>query len=87
MNESQVTAKQIIKAKRLQCRWCDRQFSHGPARASHEKTHKGPARGQYALFDTKKTRDALIEAAAEAERLVQVQSHALFKKMSPFGAN
>ena len=67
LKETQVPARFIKKAKRIQCRWCDRQFTHGPARAIHEKTHKGPMRGQRALIDTKRVREALSDAAAAAE--------------------
>ena len=50
VNETQIKATEIVRAKVVQCRWCDSCSTHGPARASHEKTQSGPMRGQRALI-------------------------------------
>ena len=67
VNDTQIKAKDIVRAKVLQCRWCDSRFAHGHARVSHERTHSGPMRGQRALIDTKSVRETLSKAAADAE--------------------
>ena len=87
VNETQIKAKEIVRAKVLQCRWCDSRFTHGPARASHEKTHNGPMRGKRALIDTKSVREALSKAAADAknEKVVKWCLDGLIKEMIKIG--
>ena len=55
----------------LQCRWCNEVFNHGPARTAHEKTHKGPQRGQQSVFDSAKIKAQMTERQKDREIEVQ----------------
>ena len=87
VSESQIKAKDVARAGLLQCRWCSRTFSHGPARASHEKTHEGPQRGQFALKEMVAVREQLSEAAqaAEIEKQVRWKLNDLITEMIKIG--
>lgn len=66
-----VPLAKAVKAK-YPCRWCSQTFSHAPARAVHEKSHKGPRKGEQSLFDAVQAKEKLSERERDREIKVAV---------------